>query len=48
MYSVVLHAVAEKSGLGLRVTEIATAIFSTERLLLKTRDKGDRVAIALI
>ena len=48
MYSVVLHAAAEKSGLGLRVTEIATAIFSTERLLLKTRDKGDRVAIALI
>ena len=48
MRSVVLHAVAEKSGLGLRVTAITIALFSTERLLLKTRDKGDRVAIALI
>ena len=48
MRSVVFHAVAEKSGLGLRVTEIAIALFSTERLFLKTRDKGDRVAIVLI
>ena len=48
MRSVVFHAVAEKSGLGLRVTEIAIALFSTARLFLKTRDKGDRVAIALI
>jgi len=48
MRSVVLHAVAEKSGLSSRLTAIAIALFSTKRLFLKTKDKGDRVAIALI